>query len=249
MNEEDININIIKQDLLRTNWVEEAKQIPLENCTKEEQQLLLKCINKEEFTATELTQLEKLLGRYRSALEKYEPLETLDNYERNVQLVQDEKSILSRMREAREEQVITMLYPLSQDETLELQLLVMNEIDAEALDDLQQNLELFADLSENELDIYQRYAHDQPQSREERAIAEQIEQKLREKSTKNIPEMRKVAIKFLAKQTRLYNDKNSTEQGMTEIYEEMKLGYLLALFEKVQGMTGVSNIDTENLFR
>ena len=86
-------------------------------------------------------------------------------------------------------------------------------------------------------------------TREERAIAEHIEEKLREKSAKNITQMRTVAIKFLAKQTRLYDDKNSSEEGMYAIYSEMKLGYLLALFEKVQSMTGVSNIETDNLFR
>lgn len=241
---------MIRRELAQTEWVEDALQIPIASVEdKNEQDILLKCIRREELTDIEIDILEEVIGRYQHALRKYEPTETLENIERNEQLVQDEKSILSLMRKSREEQIITMSYPLTKDNVLDLKLIVKNEIDAEALDDLQQNIDLFADLSQDELETYQRYAHDEQMTREERVIAEQIEQKIREKGQSNIPQMRQVAIKFLAKQTRLYGDPHSTEQGMIDIYEEMKLGYLLALFEKVQGMVGISDIDTENLFR
>ena len=246
--EEDVRL--VRREFLRGTWIEEAKQIPLYDVdSAEERELLIKCIQEDEFTEEEIDKLEKVLGRYREALEKYEPLEAIENLEHNTQLVQDEKSILSLMREAREEQTLTMRYPISDNETINIKLLVKNEIDAEALDDLQQNLELFADLTQEELETYQKYTHDEQMTREERAIAQHIEDKLREKSAKNITQMRTVAIKFLAKQTRLYDDPDSSEDGMYAIYSEMKLGYLLALFEKVQGMTGVSNIETDNLFR
>lgn len=241
---------MLRREYLKTEWVEEAKQIPLYDLRDEnEKKVISKCILKQDFTETEIDLLEEVLGRYKGAIEKYEPTETLENIEHNEQLVRDEKSILSLMQKSREEQLLTMIYPLSADETIDIQLIVKNEIDAEALNTLQENIELFADLTQDELETFQRYAHNEPQTHEERVIAEQIEQKLREKGQKNITQMREVAIQFLAKQTRIYNDENSTEQGMIEIYKEMKLGYLLALFEKVQTMTGISQIETENLFR
>lgn len=241
---------MLRREYLKKEWVEEAKQIPLYDLSDEnEKEVISKCILKQDFTETEIDLLEEVLGRYRGAIEKYEPTETLENIEHNEQLVRDEKSILSLMQKSREEQLLTMIYPLSADETIDIQLIVKNEIDAEALNTLQENIELFADLTQDELETFQRYAHNEPQTHEERVIAEQIEQKLREKGQKNITQMREVAIQFLAKQTRIYNDENSTEQGMIEIYKEMKLGYLLALFEKVQTMTGISQIETENLFR
>ena len=246
----DEDLKMVRREYLRTVWIEEAMQIPLYDVEdKHERELLIKCIQEDDFTEEEIDDLEQVLGRYREAIEKHEPQQAIENLEHNTQLVQDEKSILSLMREAREEQTLTMRYPLSDNETIDIKLLVKNEIDAEALDDLQQNLELFADLTQEELETYQKYTHDEQMTREERAIAEHIEEKLREKSAKNITQMRTVAIKFLAKQTRLYDDPDSSEEGMYEIYSEMKLGYLLALFEKVQSMTGVSNIETDNLFR
>lgn len=247
-NEEEA-IQEMKEYLLHNDWVEEAKQIPLGAVSSEERTLLIKCIQEETLTDEELQDLEQLLGRYRQALRKYEPEETLEAVDKNIELVQTEKSVLEMMRNARQEQTITMMYPVTNTEIIQLDLLVFTEIDAEAIDNLQQNLELFADLTTEEMQTYSDYTKDKPQTREEQVIAERIEQKILEKGQNNIGGMRKVAIQFLAKQTRLLNDENSTEEGMKDIYSEMKLGYLLALFEKVQGMTGITQIDTDNLFR
>ena len=248
-NNEAKEIEEMKQHLLHTTWIEEAKQIPLGAVNEEEQTLLIKCIQEEHFTPEELHDLEQLLGRYRQALQKYEPEETLEAVDKNIELVNTEKSVLEMMRNARQDQTITMNYPLSAGEIMQLDLLVYTEIDAEAIDNLQQNLELFADLTTEEMQTYSDYAHDKAQTREEKIIAERIEQKIMEKGQTNISGMRDVAIKFLAKQTRLLHDENSTEEGMKEIYSEMKFGYLLALFEKVQGMVGITQIETDNLFR
>ena len=65
----------------------------------------------------------------------------------------------------------------------------------------------------------------------------------------NASMVKQTAIDFLAKQTRINGDPESSEQGMRDIYSVMKLGYLMALFEKVQSMVGVTNIETEDLFR
>lgn len=241
---------MVRREYLRNEWVEDAKQIPFYDLRDEnEEKVIRKCIEGEEFTETEIDLLEEVLGRYRDALEKYEPTETLENIERNEQLVRDEKQILSLMKQSHDEQKLVMKYPLSATETIDITLLVKNEINAEALNTLQENIGLFADLTHDELETFQKYAHNEPQSHEEIVIAQQIEQKIREKGQNNILKMRNVAITFLAKQTRIYDDPSSTEQGMKDIYEEMKLGYLLALFEKVQTMTGVSQIETETLFR
>ena len=257
MNEKDMNEEMmemmdtteLKESLLHGEWIEEAKQIPFYEVTDYERELLMKCINEKPFNPTELHDLEMLLGRFRGALEKYEPVETLEAVDTNIQLVHDEKEILRMMQESREEQILPFNYPLSPDVTIRYELIVMNEIDAEALDSLQQNLELFSDLTQDELELYQDYNDGAPQTPEEAAIAEAIAHRIEQKGMQNASMVRQTAIDFLAKQTRINGDPDSSEQGMRDIYSAMKLGYLMALFEKVQSMVGVTNIETEDLFR
>jgi hypothetical protein len=255
-NTQDDTMNITEEErrevrniLLHGEWIDEAKQIPLDSVEQEEQLLLLKCINEEEMTEQEIDKLEDTLGRFREALRKFEPAETLKNVEENIQLVKSEKEILRLMDESTQTQTLTMHYPLGNNKFVDIPLLVKNEIDAESLDNLQENLGLLADLSQEELETFRDYQNDKVQTREEQIIAKQVEEKIAETSYKNMADVRTTAIKFLAKQTRIAEDPESTEQGMIQLYEKMTLGPLLALFREVQERTGITNVDTDNLFR
>lgn len=242
-------IEEMRQHLLRTTWIEEAKQIPLSEVTEEEQKLLLQCIQEQPFNEEELRDLEQLLGRYRESLRKYEPLETIDAVDKNIQIVQDEKEILRLMREDKEEQILHFNYPLSNGKILRYDIVVEYEVDAEALDSLQENIELFGDISREELDLYRRYADEESLSREDIAIAKNIERRIQQNGQNNVSRIRETAIHFLSRQTRIKDSPTCTPSLMKEIYEEMKLGPLLALFREVQTMVGVSDIDRTTLFQ
>lgn len=242
-------IEEMRQHLLRTTWIEEAKQIPLYDVNDRERELLIQCIQEEPFNEEELQQLEQLLGRYRKSLQKYEPIETLEAVEKNVQIVQDEKEILRLMKEDKEEQTLHFNYPLSNGQILRYDLVIEYEIDAEALDLLQENVELFGDVSREELDLFRRYSNDEKLSREDVAIAQSIQRKIEQTGQHNVSRIRETAIKFLARQTKIKDSTTCTEEDMKEIYDIMKLGPLLALFREVQTMVGVSDISRTELFQ
>lgn len=248
INEEEA-VQEMKMHLLHTEWVEEAKQIPLGAVNEEEQQLLIKCIQQEEFNEEELQELEQLLGRYRSSIQKYEPEMTLEAVDNNIQVVHDEKEILRLMREDKEEQILHFNYPLSNGKILRYDIVVEYEVDAEALDSLQENVELFGDITTEERELYARYARDEKLSREDIAIAKNIEKKIQQNGQNNVSRIKETAINFLARQTRIKDSTTCTPEIMKEIYGIMKLGPLLALFREVQTMVGVSDIDRTQLFQ
>lgn len=247
--DEEEDVKTIERMLLTTEWVEEAEEIPLEEVGREEQLLLLKCINREEFTDEEIDKLEDVLGRFREATRKLKPKETIQNVEKNIQITEDMNTILERMEQAKQTQTLEFNYPLGDNESMKVLLLVNNEIDASTIDDLNENLGLFEDLTQDELKTYSQYSHNEKMTREEKAVARKIEEKIAKMGQTHIDDVRTTAIQFLTKQTTIATDPTCTPMQMKTFYEKMTLGPLLALFERVQGMVGLSHVDRDELFR
>lgn len=235
--------------LLTTEWVEEAKDIPLDDLSTDEQLVIVKCRNKADMTEEEVALLKETLGRYREALRKYEPTETIANVEKNMKIAEDMNTILEQMRNTKQTTEITFCYPLTNKDTMLIKILVDNEIDAETIDNLQENLGLFEDLTQDELETYSKYSHNEQMTREEQVIARKIEEKIAEMNHTSVADIRETAIKFLARQTRIATDPNCTEEQMMEFYSIMKIGPLLALFERVQSSVGISDINRDELFQ
>ena len=77
----DIEEQEIMDDfLLSTQYLEEAKQIPLEILeTDYEKELIIKCRENTNLNDKELTDLKQLLAKYRGALSKIKPSEVEEN--------------------------------------------------------------------------------------------------------------------------------------------------------------------------
>lgn len=240
----------LEQILLQTEWVEEAEQIPLDTLPSDEQLVVLKCRNKQDLTKEEMNILREVLGRYRPAIRKLEPSETIETVEKNIQVTKDMNNILARMKDARNTETIEFSYPLSADEVMKVEIVINKEIDAQTIDDLQENLGMFEDFSRDELQTYSKYAHSETMSREEQAIAQRIEEKIYKMESSSIADLKDTAIDFLSTQTKLVTDgAEPSVDDMKEFYSLMTFGPLFALFERVQGVCGVSHIDKDALFR
>ena len=91
----------LDKNLLRTVWVKEAQLIqdyvPSEDLTKNQNKLLQKCIDKEEFTDKQLVDLKLILQKYRKILQKINPSETMENVESSIQMMKTEADFISLM--------------------------------------------------------------------------------------------------------------------------------------------------------
>lgn len=243
---DDGGVEGARELLSQTTWRTEAMQIPLESITDlEERNVIIKCINMDELTPEEHTTLEGVLVRYRPAIHEQNPLETIESYHENIEYVDDEKAFLELLDHESEEQSLTMYYPLMNGREARLELSVKPITDAQAVLDVSENLDLFRDYTQEEIETFNDYNNGKTQTPEERAIAERIQKEI---AFSNANRIKEVAVEFLALQT-TFKDKDSSYEDMKQIYEKMNVGYLLLLFSKVKDLTHLEDVDTERMFR
>ena len=175
MNDEEImNNNMISEEeslagarqlLSKTKWRIEALQIPMEDviCEKE-QKILQKCIDREDLTDKQLDALEDILARYRPAINEIQPIKTMDTYQSNIEYVEDEHAFLELLDNEARNQTLTMYYPLLDGREAKLELAVKPITDAKAVMDVGENLDLFKDYTQEEIEIYNDYQNKKQQT-------------------------------------------------------------------------------------
>ena len=196
-------------------------------------------------TDEEINILEEVLQRYRKAIHDQKPLETIETYHDNIEYVEDEKAFLEILDREAEEQTLTMYYPLMDGREARLDLTVKPVTDAKAVMDVGENLDLFKDYTQDEIQTFNDYQMGKEMSPEERQLAEKIQVEI---ATVNADRIKEVAIEFLALQT-TFKDRESSYEDMKRIYSRMQVGYLLLLFARVKDMTHLDDVDTEKIFR
>ena len=236
-----------KELLSKTTWKTEAEQIPIEDITDtHEQAVVIKCINQKTLTSEEMETLQAVLSRYRPAIQKYKPAESLENYDNNIEYVQNEKEFLRLLDEEDTLQTLTMYYPLSSGKEARLELTVKPVTNAQAVMEVSENMDIFADHTPEEIKAYADYTQGKAQTSEEVAIATKLQQEIMQKNA--MTTMRDSAIEFLSLQT-TFSGCDSSYEDMKTIYTKMHIGYLFLLFARVRDMTHLNDVDANQIFR
>ena len=242
----DDGVQGAKHILYQTTWKTEALQIPLEDLTDNlERQLVAKCINGDPVNDDELTILEDVLQRYRKAIQEQQPLETIENYEANVEYVDSEQAFLELLDEEEKESELTFYYPLASGKEARIDLTVKPLTDAQAVIEVTDNLQIFNDYTEEETRAFGDYQAGRAQTPEEIAVAKRIETQL---ATMNAGRVQQAAVEFLSLQTS-FKGRDSSYEDMKRIYSRMNVAVLLLLFKRVQDITQMNNLDVEKIFR
>jgi hypothetical protein len=237
------DIQSIQKELLHTDWIEEAKQIPLDKVTENERYYLEKCIQ-QEINENELEILAEILERYRPAIQKHKPQETIENVEKNYEYNKHEKSFLQLLKEQKKEKTLTMNYPLDDGSTYKLQIGI-KRASSQAVQELQANYALFTDLTQKEEQVKQKKEQGQTLSREEKIILDNIQRKVNKKILENQDAM---MLEFLINHTYILGEPTDKEY-LKEIYQNMDPILLEQLFNKVSRLSGFYNPEIEDLFQ
>lgn len=238
------DISSVRDELLQTDWLEEARQIPLDMVTPLEKHYLTKIINNEILEEEEKEILSSILEKYRPALQKVQPGEVMENLEGNTRIVEDEKAFLQYCDEFERVQVIPFtfyqggncyrmkfdLYPLT---------------DSEAITSIGDNLAMFKDFTDEELQTYNKIQNGDNLTREEIIIRAGLEQKIQQATQKN---QRQTIVEFLTLQLKFHN-KDSSPEAMRKVFQHMPFAYLALLFQEVQNRSHLSDTRLENVFQ
>lgn len=246
INPEDIfNTDDLIQDSLENEYVTLCEQIPLEKLTPKEQYVVVKCKTRTTLSTEEISQLQEVIGRYQEAIIKHNPLETIQTYKENKEIVQSEKTFLELLKEQkREEKILTMEYPLNDGTTRPVTLTVLRA-DSSLINDVQKDLGLFKDFTPLEQRVEQKQRLGQPLTSEEIDILEDINRKINEQVNENPSE---VLIEFLARTTRIKDEPSSDYNYMKQVYQTMDFYILEPLSKKVMVMSGVVTPNADELF-
>lgn len=236
------NTERMEQHLLKTTFPLEAKQIPLEALNAEEKNVVTKCINEEELSDEEFKLLKKTLQKYREAIHKYTPDETLANFEKTQEAIQTEQEWLDIIdnEEARTLRVNVPFnekwYPMS------FEILPLD--DSRVISTLQTHIDLFKDYSKEEIQLWSKAQQGQMVTPEEKQIVDKMTRDMEDKQSEDrIASMNN----FLASQLRLPNSTSDKDKRL-EFWQKFPFITKAAIMEKVENKLGLTEQKDEKLF-
>lgn len=238
------DMKVIQNELLKKEWVEEARQIPREALNLGDAMLIDKVTKEEQLTQEEVHRVSEILAQYRPALEKLQPEQTMENLEENIQLVEDEQEFLRLVSEYDTVETIHFNYKLH-NQTFHLVFDVYPITDSVAVGNISENLSFFKDFSDDEMNVYNKIQDGKTLTREELVIQATLNKKIERATQEN---QKDIIIEFLAMQLKFHN-KDTTYEEMKQVLTHIHYGYLALLFNKVQEITNLGDVQVENVFQ
>ena len=237
----------LEKQLLRTSWVKEAELIkdyvPSDDLNKTQQKLLTKCINKEDFTDKQLSDLKVLLTKYRKILQKIKPDKTIEQVDQAVQMMESEKDFINMMMSDEQRKLLVHIQTFNGVKGFDF---IVHQInDSRVIETLEMQVDLFRDYSVEEQLIYSKATlnNEELTPEEERIYAKMNKEILEKQSTERIHSINK----FLANQLTLEGSDATLEERI-QFWEVFPFTSKVGIFTRVQDMLGLSETKNSELF-
>lgn len=238
----------LEKQLLKTAWVKEAELIqeyvPEEDLTKNQQKLLQKCIDKEEFTDKQFADLKLLLNKYRLILQKINPEETVKSVDDAIDLIQTEQDFIDLM-ESDINKYLKVNMPF-QGKVIPFEFEVLPLVDSRVIDSLELHIDVFNDFDFDEATTYSNAMNKNVDdlTEEEKHIIEKLNKMIADKlSTQRI----EAVNKFLAHQL-IIKGSDSDIETRIKFWDKFHFNAKFSIFVEVENRLGINEVDTEKLF-
>ena len=240
------SVKTLEKTLLTTSWVKEAELIqefvPEDDLTKNQQKLLQKCINREDFTDKQLMDLKLVLNKYRKILQKLKPQETVDSVDKAVQMMNTEKDFINMM--STDEQKKLLVHIKTYDGVKGFDFIVHPVNDSRVIETLEMQVDLFRDYTVEEQLIYSKASMGQDLTPDEERIYNKMNQEIIEKQSN---ERIRSINSFLANQLTLEGS-DATLEDRIRFWELFPFNSKVGVFIRVQDMLGLSETKNSELF-
>jgi len=237
----NIDTEKVEKQLLKTKFPKECEQIPLETLDEEEQKVVKKCLNHEEFTDEEFKLLKATLVKYRKYIEKYNVEETIESTEKAKKLILSEKDWLDLVDNTHS--LLKVNVPFN-GEWYEMEFEILPLVDSRVVSALETHINLFKDYSAEELTLFTQAEQGKALTREEQAIVDKMMREINEKAGED---RIKSMNEFLAAQLKLPNSTQNIETRK-EFWRKFPFVTKSAIMLKVEDRLGLSEISNEQLF-
>ena len=242
MDEVKFDTKKMEQHLLKTQFPLECKQIPLEALTREEHIVVSKCMAEQELTDEEFTLLKQTLQKYRKAINKYKPAETLEAVEKTHNMILTEQDWLDIVDD-KTNRMLKVNVPYNGNwYPMEFEVLPLD--DSRVVQTLQTHIELFKDYKPSEIQLFTKAQDGQTITPEEQAIVNKMTKDIEAKASED----RISTINhFLASQMRLPNSDTDIQKRI-KFWERFPFMTKSAIMIKVEERLGLTERSNRELF-
>lgn len=238
----------IDKHLLKTQYLTECKQLPLDILEDDEVTIVEKCLNQEELNDEELQELKEVLYKYREAMKKLDVANIDESVEKVRKHIKSEKELLALIDELEENYTLHMVYRLKNGEEVILDLIVKPLTDSQTISEMQVHANLFKELNTSERVVWGKVMSGQQIfTEEERKLAVHIAEKYEEKEydmDAKIAGMRE----FLARQVEFENTSFKSYNQKLKFWQKIEVQNVIDLYNKVRQMLHLDEEKVENLF-
>lgn len=217
------------QYALQNVFPEECKRLPLGYLEEHEKILAEKCINMEEFTQTELEELQVLLDKYREYFNKYDSVELEENIDANIKVIQSSTELLNLLDDPNRYRFDMHVKIHGQVYRLEFRLKPLS--DNEYMDLLDAQTRVFRDLSKSEKMVYSKATNGVPLSPEEEKMQQSIQDKIVEKLG-DVDKNNDVITTFLIDHVELVGDEDLNKSARKKFWKTIDIGTRVLIYNR-----------------
>lgn len=236
------NATRLEKHLLKTQFPFECKELPLEQLNPDELKVVSKCISQKDLTDEEFVLLKKTLQRYREAINKHKPTQTIESVKQTVQIIRTEQDLLDILDNPINKTLKVNLPYNGQKYPMEFEILPVD--DSRIVDYMQMNIDLFKDYNEDERQLFMKSQNGEKLSPEEVQIIDKMNKEINALASQ---EKSRVINGFLASQLRL--PESSTDyKKREEFWDKFPFMEKWAIVTKVEEKLGLTEKSNEELF-
>lgn len=242
-NENEINgSKAIEEFWVKNQLPKEVESLPYDILSRQEQYIVDKIRDGQELTQEEIDIIKKTRKEWEEPLKKYDANEIIKSNEVLYETIGTEEELLDLVY-SQARQTIVMNLPVN-GVTKQFTFTVKPLEDSRAVKMLEQHIDIFKDLSNEEMTIYQKYENGEHINEKEKRVLEHIQNKINENRT--ISQLEEITT-FLAYQLEEPRSLN-LEQKM-EFWKQFNFMHRMALYGKVMDKLGLNQEFNEKLFQ
>ena len=221
---------------LQNIFPEECKRLPIGYLEEHEKELAEKCINGEEFTDTELEELQALLSRYRDYFKKYDSVEIEENLEKNITIIKSSTELLNILDDP--DRYRFDMHCRISGQIFRLQFRLKPLDDSEYVDFLNAQTRVFRDLTKSEKIVYSKATNEIPLSEEEMKMVQSIEDKIVAKLG-DVDKNNDHITDFLIKHVELVDDMDLNKSQRKKFWYGLDIGVRVLIYNKCKEIVRV----------
>lgn len=214
---------------LKNMFPEECKRLPLGYLEEDEKILAEKCIRGEEFTEEEFDQLSELLSRYREYFGKYDVVETEQNIEANIRIIETSSELLDILDDP--DRYCFDMHVKIKGQIFRLKFRMKPLSDSEYIDLLDAQTRVFRDLSKSEKMVFSKATNGVPLSPEEEKMQNSIQDKIVEKLG-DVDKNNDVITSFLIEHVELIGDNSLTKPQRKKFWHTVDIGTRVLIYNR-----------------